>query len=60
MLSPLLNRERNLSIYYRRLYPRELLILLTITSPRRGEKRRRRRIEHTVSLVERITYLGPK
>lgn len=44
-----------------RFYPRELLILLTITSPRRGGKwRRRRRIEHAVSLVERITYLRLK
>lgn len=60
MLSPLdANRERNLSIYYRRLaFPStrtfDLAYICYITTARgRG-------IEHTVSLVERITYLGLK
>lgn len=61
MLSPLdANRERNLSIYYRRLaFPStrtfDLAYICYITTAR-GE----RGIEHIVSLVERITYLGLK
>lgn len=58
MLSPLdANRERNLSIYYRRLAflstrTFDLAYICYITTARG--------IEYTVSLVERITYLGLK